>query len=186
MAAPSITQAVVGFPANDAWWNAQVYNPINYIYGQLPLEAYKPADTSRASTTTFTSDPDLTLSLAANAVYRVEFFLHYAAVDAGRLKTQWAVPAGATGVRSAVGPDQGVILSVTSSGGAGRWGVHAYSTTCIYGSRDDVGNQCFAMEESVITTTSAGTCALQWAQATSNANATKVAAGSYLRVKRLA
>lgn len=186
MAAPSITQAVVGFPASDAWWNAQVYNPINYIYGQLPIEAYKTADTSRASTTTFASDPDLTVSLAANSVYRVEFFMHYAATDAGRFKTQWSVPSGATGVRSAVGPDQGTILSVTSSGASGRWGVHAYSTSCIYGTRDDTGNQCFAMEESIITTTSAGTCALQWAQATSNASASKLASGSYMRVKRLA
>ncbi|MFF5029254.1 hypothetical protein ACFY2J_34225 [Streptomyces collinus] len=182
---PALTPATAGFPASDAWWLAQVYNPLSYLYGQLPIEVYKASDTTIASSTTFASDPDLTCTLAANSVYRVEMFIHFAALDAARFKTQWSVPSGASGNRSCIGPDQGVILSGTSSGGSGRWGVHAFSTASTYGTRDSAANQCVAIEESVITTTTGGTLALQWAQATSNATATKVAAGSYMRVKLL-
>lgn len=183
---PTLTPATAGFAASDAWWLAQVYNPLNYLYGQLPIETYKAADTDRASTITFASDPDLQCTLAANSVYRVEFYLHFAALDAARFKTQWLVPAGAGGNRSAVGPDQGVILSSTSSGGQGRWGVHGYTVACTYGTRDpSATNLCFALEEAVVTTTTGGTLALQWAQATSNATATRLGAGSYMRVKLL-
>lgn len=151
-----------------------------------PVQLWKPSNTDRVSTTTVTDDPDLTVTLGANATYRAIFYLHYAALDAARFKTQWTVPSGATGNRTAVGPDQGVILSSTSSGGTGRWGIHNYTTACTYGTRDSATSQCSAIEEAVLTTTSGGTLAIQWAQATSNATATRLAAGSSLRVERLA
>ncbi|MEU8906500.1 hypothetical protein [Streptomyces mirabilis] len=182
---PALTPATAGFPASDAWWLAQVYNPLNYLYGQLPIEVYKQSDFTTV-TTTFASDAELQCTLAANSTYRVEFYLHYMALDAARLKTQWLVPSGASGNRSAVGPDQGQILSATSSGGQGRFGVHAFNTACIYGTRDSTTNQCFAMEEAVVTTgASGGTLALQAAQQTANATASKIAIGSYMRVKLL-
>ncbi|MFI9244138.1 hypothetical protein ACIGXF_16470 [Streptomyces sp. NPDC053086] len=151
-----------------------------------PIYRYKTANLDRFSNT-LTDDPDLTIALDASAVYKVEMHLHYAATDAIRFRTAWTVPTGATGNRSAVGPDQGQILSGTSSGGTGRWGVQAFSTACIYGNRDSSVLQCFAMEEAIVTTTTAGTCALQWAQSTTSASiATRLAAGSSMRVTRLA
>lgn len=156
------------------------------LNSMLWVEVWKTANTDRQSTTTFADDPDLTVTLDANATYRVEMFLHFAALDVARFKTSWTVPSGATGNRSAVGPDQGTILSGTSSGGQGRWGVHAFTTSCTYGTRDSATNQCFAQEEATVVTSSAGTLALQWAQATSNATATRLAAGSYMRVRRIA
>ncbi|MET7982516.1 hypothetical protein [Streptomyces sp. NPDC005281] len=182
---PTLTPATAGFPASDAWWLAQVYNPLNYLYGQLPVETYKTSDTTITSSTTFASDPDLQCTLAANSVYRVEMYLHFAALDAARFKTQWLVPASATGNRSCIGPDQGVILSGTSSGGTGRFGVHGFTTASTYGTRDSASNLCAAIEEAVVTTTTGGTLALQWAQATSNATGSKLGAGSYMRVKLL-
>lgn len=158
----------------------------------VPVHAYKAAHTDRASTTTFTDDPDLHLTLDASSVYRVEFWLQYAAIDlvsttpAGRFKTQWAAPAGATGVRSAVGPDQGQVLSSGSAGGTGRWGVHNFTTAATYGDRDSSTNQCLAIEVATVFTTSSGTLALQWAQSISNAAPTRLAQGSYMRVTRLA
>lgn len=32
---PPLAQAQAGFPSSDAWWTAQVYNPINWLYGQV-------------------------------------------------------------------------------------------------------------------------------------------------------
>ncbi|MFF9582504.1 hypothetical protein [Streptomyces achromogenes] len=150
-----------------------------------PQQFSKAAHTDRASTTTFADDPDLTATLEANATYRVIFRLHYAAVDAARFKTQWRTPANATGARTAVGPDQGAILSGTSSGGAGRWGVHSYATACTYGTRDSTSAQCSAVEEAVLTTSSGGILALQWAQATASTTLTRLAAGSSLFLERL-
>ncbi|MER6064823.1 hypothetical protein ABT167_27350 [Streptomyces sp. NPDC001792] len=39
MTRPSLAQATAGFPASDAWWNAQVYGPLNWLYGQGGDEA---------------------------------------------------------------------------------------------------------------------------------------------------
>lgn len=151
-----------------------------------PFNLWKTANTDRTATTTLADDPDLTVSLDANATYRVIFRLHYAATDATRFKTAWTVPSGTTGNRTAVGPDQGAILSGTSSGGQGRWGVHNFTTSVTYGTRDSASNQCSAVEEAILITTSTGTLAIQWAQATSGATATRLAAGSSLYVQRLA
>jgi len=151
-----------------------------------PIFKYKANHTDRASTTTFADDPDLTVTLDANAVYAVEFHMHYAATDAARIKTAWTVPASAVGNRSAMGPDQGVILSSTSSGGTGRWGVHNFPTIVIYGTRDSGGSQCVAVEEAAVITTTGGTCALQWAQNASSATATRMAQGSWMRATRIA
>ncbi|MFD6620175.1 hypothetical protein ACFWFB_33580 [Streptomyces albidoflavus] len=156
------------------------------LTSMLPQIMVKGANTDRATVTSFFDDTDLFASLEANAVYHATFYLHFAAVDLARFKTMWNVPAGATGVRSAMGPDQGVVLSGTSAGGTGRWGVHAFTTSVTYGTRDSPTNQCAAIEEGTITTTSAGTLALQWAQVSSNATATRLAQGSTLHLRRLA
>jgi hypothetical protein len=167
-----------------SWWaagrTASAATPLG-----IPRFAYKTANTDRTSST-LTDDPELTMQLDANAVYRVEFHLLHAAVNTARFRTAWTVPAGAVGTRSALGPDQGVILSSTSSGGQGRWGVHAYSTACIYGSRDDNTLLCYSIETSTVITSAAGTCALQWAQQTASATASRLAQGSFMQVTRIA
>lgn len=156
------------------------------LTSMLPIELWKASSTDRPSTTTFADDPDLTTPLAANAVYRVRFCLFYAALDVSRFKTMWNVPANASGNRSAMGADQGVILSSTSSGGTGRFGVHNFTTACTYGTRNDPTNLCIAVEEATLFTVDAGTLALQWAQATSNVSPTRLGIGSSLTVKRVA
>ncbi|MET7514078.1 hypothetical protein ABZS88_11460 [Streptomyces sp. NPDC005480] len=156
------------------------------LASMLPDVYWKTANLDRASTTTFADDPDLAAPLEAGATYHVTVYLHYAAIDLARFKTMWNVPSGASGLRSAMGPDQGVTLSGTSAGGTGRWGVHAFTTSVTYGTRDHATNQCAAIEEGTVTTTSAGTLALQWAQVTSNATAARLGAGSTMHVRRLA
>lgn len=58
MTNPAITPAVVGVPANDGWWNAQVYNQFNYLYNTW--ETYTPA-IANGGTATFST---------ANGYYR--------------------------------------------------------------------------------------------------------------------
>ncbi|MBQ0827719.1 hypothetical protein [Streptomyces tagetis] len=151
----------------------------------LPDITWKSSDTDR-TTATLADDPELTTQLAGNGIFHARFYLLFGATNTGRFRTVWKVPSGASGLRSALGPDQGTVLSSGSSGGPGRWGAHVFSTACIYGVRDGTGLLAVAIEESILTTSVAGTLAIQWAQQTTNATATRLGAGSYLEVRRLA
>jgi hypothetical protein len=152
----------------------------------LPQIYWKANSEDRVSTTTLADDSDLVAPLAANAVYHVTMYLHFAAKATPRIKTQWRVPGGVSGNRSAIGPDQGAILTA-SSGGQGRFGVHNYTTDVIYGTRDNNTLQCIAVEEGTVTTgATAGTIALQWAQQTSGTDFTRMGSGSYMEIRRLA
>lgn len=148
----------------------------------IPDRIWKVTNEDRASTTTLAADSDLTTTLEANASYHVLFYIHYAAVSAAGFQTDWTVPSGATAGRSALGAGS---TQVSSDNVPGRFGVHTYSTATEYGDRASATNQMIAIEEAVVFTTSAGTLALRWAQATSNATATRVGAGSYMEIKRL-
>jgi hypothetical protein len=155
------------------------------LASMLPDITWKVNNTDRA-TATMADDPELKTTLEAGATYHVKFFLQFGATNTGRFRTAWTVPSGASGLRSAIGPDQGVVLSGTSSGGQGRFGVHVYGTSCIYGTRGDPALLCVAIEESILSTSVAGTVAIQWAQQTTDAAASRLGAGSYMEVRRLA
>jgi hypothetical protein len=75
---------------------------------------------------------------------------------------------------------------VTFNDVPGNWGVHAQTTAVSHGDRNSSTNQMGLLEQGIITTTNAGTVALQWAQDASIASNTRVAAGSFMRVTRLA
>ncbi|MEU3095500.1 hypothetical protein ABZ690_11945 [Streptomyces sp. NPDC006967] len=154
------------------------------LQSMLPQFALKPSDTNRASTTTLADDPDLQIELEANATYRVEFYIGYSSLAVAGFKTAWTTPSGATGLRSCWGAGTSP-TSTTLPTGDGRWGIHGMTTAAEYGTRNST-NQAMAWETGEVTTTSAGTLALQWAQVTSDASETRVAARSYLRVERLA
>jgi hypothetical protein len=51
---PALTQATAGFPASDAWWNAQVYSPLNYLYGIVTPASGQIEDTTSRTTTSTT------------------------------------------------------------------------------------------------------------------------------------
>lgn len=148
------------------------------------LIAYKTASTDRSSTITFSDDPELTFTLAANAVYIIEFYLFYAG-NTGLMQTKWTVPAGASGNRSAMGPGSAA-TDANSNNISMRSGVHAYTTAVLYGNRGTASlNQSIAVETALVTTTTAGACALSWTQGTSNAAATRMGAGSWARALRI-
>lgn len=144
---------------------------------------WKTANEDRAATTTLTADSDLTTTLEASAAYLVDFELHYATLSLAGFQTDWTVPSGATGGRSSVsaGSAQTSYLDVP-----GNFGVHAFSTAVSHGDRNSSSNQLWLMERGIVTTTNAGTLAIRWAQDVSNAGNTRVGAGSWLSVKRIA
>jgi hypothetical protein len=151
-----------------------------------PDFTYKSTATSRTNNT-MTDDPDLvTPTLAANASYFVEFGIRYASAGlATGFRTAWTMPAGVTTANRDV---VGIGSTQTDSDNAGaRSGVHAYTSTIItYGTRNNNTLQIKAYETStVFMGATAGTIALSWAQVTTGATATTVAAGSWVRVTRI-
>lgn len=154
------------------------------------LVVQKVVTTTRASTTAIADDPELSFQLAANAQYLIEFFLHYAAVDLAKIDVAWTVPSGASGNRGVRGLASTVSDSsgAPAGGGAGslRSGVHGFGTEVTYGTRNSNTLQCLATEESLVTTSSAGTCAVQWAQNASSTTGTVMAVGSWARALRIA
>ncbi|MGW6738668.1 hypothetical protein [Streptomyces sp. NPDC055013] len=152
----------------------------------FPRTIYRETDLDRASTTTFVADPVLQASLAANAVYLIEVYLYYGALAAADIKTQWTVPAGATGNRSCFGPGSSASDS-SATNIVVRCGVHAFTTSIPYeGVRNSQSNLTLAWESGIVTTTNSGTFSFDWAQNTSNATGSRMGANSWLRVTRLA
>lgn len=155
------------------------------LTSMLPNVVVKQAHTDRASTTALTADPELSAPLAANAVYQVEFDLLAGAIALADIQTRWSVPAAASGLKSLTGPGSTAANS-NADNITTRMGVHAFSLAIAYnGVRDSQTNLFRIYEYGIVTTTSAGSIALEWAQNTSQTTATRVAAGSVLRVRRI-
>jgi hypothetical protein len=141
-----------------------------------PLLASKTADTSRSSTVTLASDPDLQLLVTAGKRY---------AIDAQLI------------VRCVAGAGQGYRTTLTmASGTAGATSWFADSDADNIVASDNplatnaVGSTCTAASgrrvvSGYVDVTGSGTLAIQWAQQSSNANATVMKAGSWMRATQL-
>ncbi|WP_030991775.1 hypothetical protein [Streptomyces sp. NRRL S-1813] len=156
----------------------------------LPRFVYKAANTDRASTTIRTADPDLTMTLDGSAVYVVEFHLFVGGPASGLMVTSWIAPSGASGLKGAHGAASTAagVDSLTNAGDniSGRFGSHGFATSVTYGRRDSNTNLLYAVETGTVFTTSSGTCAISWAQSASNATATRMGLGSWMRATRIA
>lgn len=165
------------------------------LQSMQPVYIIKAATTARLNTVTPTPDPDLTYNLAANATYFIEFDIKYAAAAvAGTtsavvgFRTSWAVPTGAGGLRTSLGPGASA-TDGTAQDDTMHSGVHGYnSVTLIYGGRSTSStNQLSLRETAVLTTTSGGACAFQWSQTTASTTyAASVFGGSFMRITQLA
>lgn len=152
--------------------------------GQV-LTAYKTGDTSRASTTTTSPDPHLQVSVAANAVYQVEMFIAYTSLDTVDIQFDYSAPASATGILSPWAPDQSLAASGTT--GTVRYVADASVTAArAVGGSDASTIVTGRPVGTLITSGTAGTFSFDWAQNLSNATATVVKAGSWIRLTRMA
>lgn len=142
----------------------------------------KAANESLASSTTAQNDNDLAYPLAANAVYEIEVCLIVTGSTAGDIKTQWAIPSGATGSRLCVGPTSTAAAFTGQEQTQARMSAHGWTTSVPYSIEPAA---VAIVERGPIATTTAGTLTLQWAQVTSSATATVVGTNSYLRVVRI-
>lgn len=127
--------------------------------------AVKPADTSRASTTTQTDDPDLKLSLGAGL-----YSLELAVVNSGG-----TIANAKLGVTAGALTQLGAGVSVTGT---------VLNAPAALGTLVQLGTGATRLWATV-RLSSAAVLSLQWAQSTTSTTASTLAAGSWLRVQRL-
>jgi hypothetical protein len=132
-------------------------------FGKI-LVAIKPTDTNRASTTTLTADPHLTVDVVPDAVYDVECIGVWTGA-AGGFKASWSVPTGST-------------MVWTDNDGVG--------VTTPTGTVSFTGTTGTSFKGTLSTSETAGAITLLWAQASSNASATSLRAGCALKLTRIA
>ncbi len=155
------------------------------LRSMLPEIVYKTTIDTRTSAT-LTLDTELFVAAEPNAIYLVEFVLEPAAVTAEGFKTDWMVPADATGFKGVLGPS-----STASNSNADlitmRAGVHNFVTAVPYAGVRNNANAAFSVRESGVVTTAgtAGTIGIRWAQNTAGATGSKLLSGSYMKVFRL-
>jgi hypothetical protein len=164
MSRPALATATAGFPASDAWWLSQVYNPIAFLFNTFIPPAV-----------------NLTITVAANTTYLVEGFILYTSASVGPdLKFNLNAPSGATGYWTLLGPsststaDPDALRTIASPPGATTRSYGVSTASNVFGA---------VLRGSVITSATAGAVTVQWAQFTADAtNATILKAGSWLRL----
>ncbi|MFJ2650867.1 hypothetical protein ACIO1C_29630 [Streptomyces sp. NPDC087420] len=149
------------------------------------LFAYKAAQTSRTSLDVPAADPDLQLSVVANAVYRMDgvlFFAGDAGAAQGRINVDFNAPAGATGTWT------GTFIDLSSTGEPSSMRQLATDLTAArgggaYGSGTDAAVMLRGL---MITSGTAGSYQLLWSQLSTDTTATIVRAHSWLSLRRVA
>jgi hypothetical protein len=151
----------------------------------------KPIGTAKASNTTFSADPHLTLAMEANATYVIKLvgFLTGSATAGGDYKWRFTFPAGATVSAGQIGMGQGNTSDVATS--TADFAAGYGQTTSPTASTQWLGAIAAAptmhiVEGLAITGGTAGSLTLEWAQVTSNGVGTTLLPGSYLRLERVA
>lgn len=145
-----------------------------------PVTAVKSADTSRNTTTTFTADPHLALSLSAHTYHIFgNLYLNSAANAAGDFQYRWSwtndmnVRMGGIGV---------VDTLASGSSADGQFARNQADTTsptaALSFGASTTGTNILVTARVLVTT--AGTLTLEWTQLSSNANNTTLEAGSWL------
>jgi hypothetical protein len=145
--------------------------------------ARKSANLDRSSTTTFTDDPDLTLTVLANAVYEVRssLLIHSSSQVAGDFKFKFTGPAGAVLLSTVTGYD----VAATTNNNVVTTGM-TLNTSASLGivSLVEPWNPVQTMGV-LVTSGTAGSFTLQWAQNVSSGTVTRLQAQSFLMLNRV-
>lgn len=152
------------------------------LTSMLPLPAAKTATTARASTTTATADPELQVSVEANAEYVFHAYIRYSGDTAGDLKCAFTGPSGSSGSWGARTMD----AAATTATGNSQAVRTPIGTTKSIGCISTSVPQTFNVEGRLITGGTAGTFSFDWAQDTSNATGTGIEADSWFILHRIA
>ncbi len=164
--------ALTTLPASGAKLRASVLSSL--ITEVRTVFARKTSDETVNNSTTLQNDDALFVAVEANAVYDFLIAIHHNSGGTPDIKFGWTVPASTTMVWG------GFIVNT-----AGAFTVAANLSQTSVVSIGGTGSDSFqAFQGVVVTSGTAGTLQLQWAQDTLNASNTIVRAGSYLALSR--
>lgn len=147
------------------------------------LFARKTARETVTSSDVLQNDDHLTVTVEANAVYRVEAALKYGAGTTGDFKFGFTAPAGAT---LDWGGGQVGTSGLSSESGSD---LHSSKTLADTFTTGGIGATTWLQAHVVgllVVSSTAGSFTLQWAQGVSDATATNLELGSWLRLARVA
>jgi hypothetical protein len=168
-------------PQSGASAPTQVYGdganiqPLSQV-GQT-ISAHKASSTARSSTTVVSNDPDLVVTLPTAGTYQITGELFFNEVAGGGGIKIFLAYTGSTSVATArlSGYVNGAAVVVSAVGAANNQVLTAASIDAV-GSADTLG-----VSGTIIATT-AGTYSVQWAQNSSNVNATGMLPGSFIKL----
>lgn len=143
--------------------------------------AVKTSSTSRASTTTISADPELSLSVEASAEYIFECYWRVSGVAAGGIDIQVSVPTGTTGSYS---PAARLAADQSDSGTRSSTRV-SFNVETEYATPSTSAAQILQGYGRVIVGSTAGTLSIDWAQNASNVTATVFESDSWIRLTRI-
>lgn len=149
--------------------------------GQV-LFARRTSDLDRTSTIVRIDDPQLTLSVAANATYELSGYLIFDADAAGDFAMNFTSPAGSVLNWTGIGQGNGATTTVGTVYTANTTGTGAVA----FGGVGAGTNLTVSMFGNLRTTGTAGSLTLQWAQSVSNAVATTLLTDSTIILRRVA
>ncbi len=167
----------------------QYYNGTTWVsLHQAPRMAQKGSTLSKALTTTVTSDPDLTLPVDANTRYKFEFILLVSGDASGDAKYRLSHPTNTTISWSVIGPGSSLGAAVGEGGMQGICVVNTTATTSgdiVVGCSSTSIVSLHWIRGSLVTSSTAGSLVLQWAQGTSHSNGTELRQGSFMVLERI-
>lgn len=145
----------------------------------LPREEHlkdKTATTTRTSTTTLTDDQHMTVQVTAGKKYRVEVRLAATGSTSGDLEVGFTFPSGSTMMWMPALHGG----TTTQTGSSQRQCRDISETVTMQTVGTAAADRVSGTIEGILTAGATGTFAVRWAQATSNATATSLHAGSYM------
>ncbi|OQR64785.1 hypothetical protein B6E66_07445 [Streptomyces maremycinicus] len=152
------------------------------MMSMLPLDARKTVSTSRASNIVVAADPELVLTVAANAEYRIEFYFRISGDPAADMDIKFTVPSGATGSYTVTGRLAGTSTADSDARTSTRI---AFGVETQFSTPSTAAAQANHGAGRLITTTG-GTFSIDWAQTVSNATASVMEADSWISLRRIA
>lgn len=155
----------------------------------LPVWIRKPSTESVTSSTSLQNDDHFAFSVAANSVYALEGYVLYDGAQAANS------PTSVGGLKSAFTGPAAASMSWTNFGGAtefagdlATYNMVAQGLTTSRNVATQVtatATMSFQPKGTLVTGVNAGTLQYQWAQATSNATATRVLANSWMKLTKI-
>lgn len=142
---------------------------------------YKQVDQGYNNDITLNDDTVLKFAATANTKYRVELYAMVSGLN-GNIKLAWSVPAGATGLRSVLGP---AANSVNRDDTNVRIGAHQFTTEVVYGLASDASYAAIQERFVIEVGGTAGNVVLRHAQGTTSSDQTVMRGASYMVVRKL-